>query len=98
MLVFGFVLLAVAAVGASAAELGSYSEADKYTHKVDLLIATGKQAEAASVYRGLGEDNQIHGEFSNAEVNFTKALDLLKRYAQPNDLRLVTAMDDLGWL
>ena len=53
MLVFGFVLLAVAAVGASAAELGSYSEADKYTHKVDLLIATGKQAEAASVYRGL---------------------------------------------
>jgi len=98
MLVFGFVLLAVGAVGAFAADLGSYPEFDKYTHKVDLLIATGKQAEAAAVYTQLGEDNQIHGEFSNAEVNFTKALDLLKHYAQPKDLRLVTVMDDLGWL
>jgi tetratricopeptide (TPR) repeat protein len=98
MLVFGFVLLAIGLVGASAAELGSYSEADKYTHKVDLLIATGKPSEAATVFTKLGEDNQIHGEFSNAEVNFTKALDLLKRSAQPNDLRLVTVMDDLGWL
>ena len=98
MRVFGVVLLAVGAVGASAAELGNYSEVGKYTRKVDLLIATGKQVEAATVYTGLGEDNQIHGDFSNAEMNFKKALDLLKSYAQPKDLRLVTVMDDLGWL
>jgi tetratricopeptide (TPR) repeat protein len=82
-----------------AALLGNYEEARKYYfQELDLLVADGKQVEAGGVYLELGELTQIHGAFPAAESDYKTGLDLLKRYAQPNDLRLVGAMDDLGWL
>jgi tetratricopeptide (TPR) repeat protein len=82
-----------------AALLGSYEEARKYyLQELDLLIADGKQVEAAGIYLELGELTQIHGAFPAAESDYKTGLDLLKRYAQPNDFRLAGAMDDLGWL
>jgi tetratricopeptide (TPR) repeat protein len=84
---------------ASAADLVNYGEArNYYLQELDLLAAKDKQGEAASVYTDLGEITQIHGGFATAEAYYKKALDLLKSLAQPNDWRLVAAMDDLGWL
>ena len=81
------------------AAFGSYSEACKlYTQALKLLLARGQEAEGGAVYIKLGEINQMHGAFSLAEVNYNSGLDLLKRYAKPNDFRLVIALDDLGWL
>jgi tetratricopeptide (TPR) repeat protein len=99
MVVLIVLFLAIGVFGGRAADLGNYSDAAKYYHHTaEVLIAKGKQAEAGAIYMELGEEDQIHGLFSTAEVDFKQGLDLLKRYAQPNDLRLVTAMDDLGWL
>ena len=82
-----------------AALSGSYEEAREYYLKeLDLLLANGKQVEAGHVYMQLGELTQIHGAFPTAESDYKTGLNLLQRYAQPNDLRLVGAMDDLGWL
>ena len=61
-------------------------------------ITEGKQVDAAGVYAKLGELTQIHGAFAAAETSLEKSIDLLNRYAPPNDLHLVTALDDLGWL
>jgi len=61
-------------------------------------ITEGKQVDAAVVYAKLGELTQIHGAFPAAETNSKKSIDLFNRYAPPNDLHLVTALDDLGWL
>jgi tetratricopeptide (TPR) repeat protein len=99
MLVFIVLFLAIAVFSGRAADLGSYTDTGKSNqHTADLLLAKGRPTEAGAVYMELGEDAQVHGSFSTAEVDFKKGLDLLQRYVQPNDLRLVTAMDDLGWL
>jgi tetratricopeptide (TPR) repeat protein len=84
---------------ARAADMGSYDAARKlYQQELDHLFAIGDQSEAGAVYNELGEIDQIHGAFPTAEANYKKGIDLLKHNAQPNDLRLVTALDDLGWL
>jgi tetratricopeptide (TPR) repeat protein len=84
---------------ALAADSGSYDTARTlYQQELDRLFALGDQAEAGAVYTELGEVDQIHGAFAMAEASYKKGVDLLKRYAQPNDLRLVSAIDDLGWL
>lgn len=83
----------------NAAASGRYTEARKlYLQELDLLLAKGQLAAAGSVYSALGEITQIHGVFPSAETYYKKGLDLLKRNTPPNDLRLVGAMDDLGWL
>jgi tetratricopeptide (TPR) repeat protein len=69
-----------------------------YGQQVNLLLAKGRQAEAGVAYIELGEVLQIQGGFQPAEVNYKKGLELLKRSMPPNDLRLVAALDDLGWL
>ncbi len=58
----------------------------------------GRQADAGAAYIDLAQIEQMRGAFPAAEMNYKKAIDLLKRSAQPNDLRLVMALDDLGWL
>ena len=84
---------------ARAAELGNYDEARKiYAQELSLLLANGRHAEAGDIYLRLGEINQINGTFPAAEATYKKGLDLLKSSLQPNDLRLVMALDDLGWL
>jgi tetratricopeptide (TPR) repeat protein len=84
---------------ARAAELGNYDDARKlYLQAVDKLLSNDRQAEAGTIYTQLGEVAQIHGSFPTAEATFKKSIDLLTRYAQPNDLRLGGALDDLGWL
>jgi tetratricopeptide (TPR) repeat protein len=82
-----------------AAAGGRYDEARKlYLRALNLLLVKGQLADAGSVYSQLGEINQVHGVFPAAESYYKKSLDLLKRYAPPNDLRLVSAMDGLGWM
>ncbi len=83
----------------NAAASGRYDEARKlYLEELDLFLAKGQFAAAGSVYSALGEITQIHGVFPAAEAYYKKGLDLLKRSTPPNDLRLIGAMDDLGWL
>ncbi len=83
----------------NAAASGRYDEARKlYLRELDSLLAKGQLVAAGSVYSELGEITQIHGLFPAAEAYYKKSLELLKRNAPPNDLRLVGAMDDLGWL
>jgi tetratricopeptide (TPR) repeat protein len=90
-------LLHVQAV--QAVEGGQYEEArQSYVKEINLLLAKGRQAEAAGAYTELGEITQIHGSFSAAEGNYRNGRELLERYGPPNDLRLVTVLDDLGWL
>ncbi len=62
------------------------------------LAAQQKQVQAGEYYTGLGEAEQIRGAFSSSEANYKKGIDLLKRYAQPGDLRLAAGLDGLGWL
>jgi tetratricopeptide (TPR) repeat protein len=82
-----------------AAEAGQYDEARKYyLQEAETLLATGKCSEAGEVYLELGEIAQIHGEFSVAEGNYKRGLELLERTSQPNDAQLVRALDDRGWL
>ena len=83
----------------NAAASGRYDEVRKlYLRELDSLLAKGQLAAAGLVYSELGEITQIHGLFPAAEAYYKKGLELLKRNAPPNDLRLVGAMDDLGWL
>jgi tetratricopeptide (TPR) repeat protein len=69
-----------------------------YLQKANLLLANGKQAEAGANYIELGEITQVHGLLPAAEAIYKKGIGLLKRSEQPNDPRLVIALDDLGWL
>jgi len=84
---------------ARAAELGRCDDARQfYVQELNLLRANGDRAGVGRVYIELGEITQVHGEFSITEANFKQGLALLDRYAAANDVRLVTAIDDLGWL
>lgn len=84
---------------ARAAELGSYKNAREfYFQELNLLRANGDRAGVGKVYIELGEITQVHGAFTAAETNYKQGLALLARYAAPDDVRLVTAVDDLGWL
>jgi hypothetical protein len=84
---------------ARASALGNFEDAQKlYLEEMNLLLAKGEQADAGDVYLRLGEIGQVHGAFKDAGASYKKGLDVLKRYAKPNDLRLVLALDDLGWL
>lgn len=79
--------------------LGLYDEARKnFLQEADLLLAKNRPAEAGVVYTELAESAQIHGAFSSSELTYKKSLGLLQHSVPPNDLHLVLALDDLGWL
>ncbi len=81
------------------ARFGKYDEAvSLYTQELNLLLASGKRSEAGGVYLNLAEVNHLRGAFALAESSYERGIDLLRRYARPNDGRLVHALDGLGWL
>lgn len=81
------------------AQFGKYDEAvDLYTKEANLLLASGKRSEAGGVYVQLAEISHVRGAFRRAESSYKRGIDLLRRYSQPNDARLVHALDGLGWL
>jgi tetratricopeptide (TPR) repeat protein len=91
--------LVLHAKGRRAAESGYYDAAQRfYAQQLTVLLANGREAEAGEVYDDLAEVMEIQGFFVSAEATYKKAIDLLKHYAQPNDMRLVTALDNLGWM
>lgn len=82
-----------------ASNSGQFDQAcELYAHELDLLLAQSRHVEAATVYTEIGEIEQIQRKFPAAEISYQKGLALFRHYAQPNDLRFVTALDDLGWL
>lgn len=90
---------AVRKVSSRAAALKTYDETRRlYLWELEQLLAKGKLPEAGVICTQLGEINQLHGMFPAAETDYKKALDLLKRSVPANDLRMVKAMDDLGWM
>jgi tetratricopeptide (TPR) repeat protein len=84
---------------ARASELGSYQDARRfYVQELNLLRANGDHTGVGKVYMELGELAQVQGELSIAEANFKQGLAILSRYAGPQDMLRVTALDRLGWL
>jgi tetratricopeptide (TPR) repeat protein len=81
------------------AESGQYVEAENlYTKEISLLLAGGKRSEAGAVYIDLAELSHVQGVFPLAEDRYKQGIDLLRRYGQRSDDRLVRALDGLGWL
>lgn len=78
---------------------GKYAEAvDLYSKEIHALLAGGRHSEAGGVYVDLAEINHVRGAFPGAEAGYERAIDLLRRFGEPNDARLVRALDGLGWL
>lgn len=69
-----------------------------YGNELKQLLAKGRFADAGTIYCALGEAYQVHGNFPSAEADYKQGLTLLKKYADPGDLRTVAALDDLGWI
>jgi len=82
-----------------AAKAEHYDNALKlYTQELNLLLASGRRADAGAVYVELAQISHIRGAFPAAEAAYKHGLDLLKRYGPRDDSRLVGGMDGLGWL
>jgi tetratricopeptide (TPR) repeat protein len=84
-----------------AEEMGDYVEAGNYSSReLDLLnqLGEGASAEAGDVYTKLGELLLIQGLFSEAEINYKKAVDLLTQHAGVENLRTAKALNGLGRL
>ena len=82
-----------------AANLGDFRMARAlYLRELALLAATNDLGESGPVYSALGEIEQVAGRFPSAESSYQRSIALSKQYLKPHDIRLATALDDLGWL
>ena len=80
-------------------DMGSYREAKIYFHReLELLQHAGNQVAAGLAYRSIAGILQIEGAFSEAEASYENALELLNRYAGPNDVRTATTLNSMAWL
>lgn len=85
--------------GIIASEIGRYAEAEQYYgRELALRDKTNDRVGAGLAYNSLGATLQIEGAFSRAEATYTKAVNLLSRYAGPDDFKTALALNSLGWL
>ncbi len=68
-----------------------------YEWEIGILQRHGRTVDAGVAYTALAELSQAAGHFSKAEAEYKRAIAMLD-HADPGDLYVVAALDELGWL